>query len=70
MAGQNVFAAIDALRIQLNGKIDAQGAKIDGKIDAQGAEIRATRWMLGAILALPATLTALGLFNTLPGLSR
>ena len=29
MAGQNIFAAIDALRVELNGKIEAQGDKIE-----------------------------------------
>ncbi len=77
MAGQNIIAAIDALNgkidaqgTKIDGKIDAQGTKIDSKIDAQGTEIRATRWMLGAILALLATLAALGLFNTVLGLIR
>ena len=79
MAGQSVTAElgskIDALRVELNGKIDAQGTQIDAqgtKIDAQkevfGSEIRTTRWMMGAILALLAILAALGLFNTALGL--
>ena len=61
-------AATDALRAELNGKIDSQGSKIDAQKDSLGTEIRMTRWMMGAILALLATLTALGLLNTILGL--
>ena len=61
MAGRSVTAElgskIDALRVELNGKIDAQK-------EVFGSEIRTTRWMMGAILALLAILAALGLFNT------
>ena len=39
MAGQNVFAAIDAMRVEMNGKIEQQGTRIDGKIDQQGTRI-------------------------------
>ena len=39
MAGQNVLAAIDAMRVEMNGKIEQQGARIDGKIDQQGTRI-------------------------------
>lgn len=69
MAVQNVSAAIDALRVELNGKIDARGTRIDAQIEAFGMEIRATRWMLGAILALLAVLAALGLLNIALGLA-
>jgi hypothetical protein len=52
-------AATDSLRAELNAKIDAQVAKSDS-----------TRWMMGALLALLATLTALGLLNTILGLAK
>ena len=55
MAGQNIDAKLEAMRAE----IAAQGAKTDS-----------TRWMLGAVVALLATLTALGLFNTVLGLTR
>ena len=55
MAGQNIDAKLEAIRAE----IAAQGAKTDS-----------TRWMLGAVVALLATLTALGLFNTVLGLTR
>ena len=65
MAGQSVTAElgskIDALRVELNGKIDAQKEVFE-------SEMRTTRWMMGAILALLAILAALGLFNTALGL--
>ena len=62
-AGQNITAAIDALRVELNGRIDAQK-------EIFGAEIRAARWMLGAIPALLAVLAVLGLCDTALGLIR
>ena len=49
MTGQNIDAKFEAIRAE----IAAIGAKTDS-----------TRWMLGAVLALLATLTALGLLNT------
>ena len=74
MAGQNITAHLDARFAELNAKMDSQKVELNGKIDAQkeafGTEIRATRWMMGAILALLATLAALGLFNTARGLMR
>ena len=39
MAGQNVLAAIDAMRVEMNGKIEQQGTRIDGKIEQQGTRI-------------------------------
>ena len=53
MAGQNIDAKLEAIRAE----IAAQGAEIA----AIGAKTDSTRWMLGAVLALLATLTALGL---------
>lgn len=44
MAGQNIFAAIDALRVELNGKIEAQG----DKIEAQKSMMWALIGILGA----------------------
>ena len=55
MASQNIDAKFEAIRAE----IAAQGAKNDS-----------TRWMLGAALALSATLTALGLLNTALVLTR
>ena len=60
MAGDNIRAEIATMRAEVNGKFDAQSAKFD----AHAAEIRSTRWMMGAVFALMATLTALGVFNT------
>ena len=62
MAGQNIDAKLEAIRAE----IAAQGAEIA----AQGAKTDSTRWMLGAVLALLATLTALGLLNTVLNLTR
>lgn len=53
MAGDNIRAEIATMR-----------AEVNGKFDAQSAEIRSTRWMISAVFALMATLTALGVFNT------
>ena len=62
MAGQNIDAKLEAIHAE----IAAQGAKIA----AIGAKTDSTRWMLGAVLALSATLTALELFNTALALTR
>jgi 2-phosphoglycerate kinase len=56
-AGQNVITVLDA-----------RFAELSAKIDSQATEIRSNRWMMGAVLALLATLTALGVFNTALGL--
>ncbi len=80
MAGQNITAAleghkaelgakIEGYKAELGAKIEGRFAEVSGKIDAQASEIRTTRWMMGAILALLATLTALGLLNTVLGLA-
>lgn len=52
-AGQNVITVVNA-------RFD----ELSAKIDSQATEIRSNRWMMGAVLALLATLTALGVFNT------
>ena len=48
MAGRNIFAAIDALRIDFNGKIEAQAAKIE----AQGDKIEAQKSMMWALIGI------------------
>lgn len=53
MAGENIIAVIET-------KFEV----LSSKLDAQQTEIRSTRWMMGAVFALMATLTALGVFNT------
>ena len=61
MAGRNIFAAIDTLKAEINGKLDTLDAKFTGKLDTQAAEIRMNRWML---LAFFAVATAIGLFKS------
>lgn len=63
MASQNIV-------VELGAKIDKLGSKLDLQKEFFAGEMRAVRWMLGAILALSATLTVLSLFHTLVGLSR
>ena len=76
MAGKTIAGALDAHRAELAAKIDAQNAKFDAKFDAQSAKFDAQnaqfdarfdslRWMLMAVLALLAALTALGFVNWL-----
>ena len=63
-AGQNVITVVDARFTVVNARFD----ELSAKIDSQATEIRSNRWMMGAVLALLATLTALGVFNTALGL--
>lgn len=56
MASQNIVA-------ELGARIDRIGNKLDLQKEFFAVEMRAVRWMLGVILALVATLVALGLFN-------
>ena len=62
MASQNIV-------VELGARIDRIGSKLDLQKKSLAGEMRAVRWMLGAILALSATLTALSLFNALVVLS-
>ena len=64
-AGQNVIAVLGARIDALQGQIDSLRAEIA----AQGAKADSTRWMMGAVPALLAALTALGVFNTALGLA-
>ena len=52
MAGENISA-----------ELIAKFEVLSSKLDAQATEMRSTRWMMGAVFAVMANLTALGVFN-------
>ena len=58
------YAAVQEVHDVAGQNIDAKFEAIRAEIAAIGAKNDSTRWMLGAALALSATLTALGLLST------
>ncbi len=61
MAGQNVFTAIDALRVELNGNVETQVSRIDGKIEAQGLKIDEQKSMIWTLIGILCTAVLGGL---------